>query len=108
MLNMLENYDVAGMGFGSAEYLHLFIEAKKLAFEDRAKYYSDPAFNELPVKQLISKAYGKERAALINTESAGRSYPAGELETGNTIYLTTADKDGNMVSLIQSNYLGMG
>lgn len=108
MLNILENYDVAKMGFGSPEYMHLFIEAKKLAFEDRAKYYSDPAFNELPIEQLISKAYGKERAGLIDPNRAGRSYPAGELETGNTIYLTTADKEGNMVSLIQSNYLGLG
>lgn len=108
MLNILENFDIGSMGFGSTEYMHLFIEAKKLAFEDRAKYYSDPAFNELPVKQLISKSYGKKRAALIKQESAGLSYPAGELETGNTIYLTTADKEGNMVSLIQSNYRGMG
>ncbi len=108
MLNILENYDIGSMGFGSPEYIHLFVEAKKLAFEDRAKYYSDPAFNALPVEQLISKSYGKERAALINPEKSGNSYPAGELETGNTIYLTTADKEGNMVSLIQSNYRGMG
>lgn len=108
MLNILENYDVASMGFGSPEYMHVFIEAKKLAYEDRAKYYSDPDFNELPIDQLISKTYGKERAALINPERAARAYPAGELEQGNTIYLTTADKDGNMVSLIQSNYRGMG
>lgn len=108
MLNILENYDVAGMGFGSPAYMHLFIEAKKLAFEDRAKYYSDPDFNDLPIKQLISKEYGKERAALIDPDHAALSYPAGNLETGNTIYLTAADKFGNMVSLIQSNYRGMG
>ncbi len=108
MLNILENYDVASMGFGSAEYMHLFIEAKKLAFEDRAKYYSDPDFNMLPIEELISKEYGKQRAGLINEKRAARAYPAGELEQGNTIYLTTADKDGNMVSLIQSNYRGMG
>ncbi|MCF6332428.1 MAG: gamma-glutamyltransferase [Draconibacterium sp.] len=108
MLNILENYDIASMGFGSPEYMHLFIEAKKLAFEDRAKYYSDPDFNKLPIKELISKAYGKQRAGLIDEDRAARSYPAGELEYGNTIYLTTADKDGNMVSLIQSNYRGMG
>lgn len=108
MLNILENYDIAEMGFGSPEYMHLFIEAKKLAFEDRAKFYSDPDFNDLPIDELISKQYGKERAELINPERAARSYPAGELEQGNTIYLTTADKDGNMVSLIQSNYRGMG
>lgn len=108
MLNILENYDIAKMGFGSPEYMHLFIEAKKLAFEDRAKYYSDMDFNQLPIEQLISKEYGKQRAELINENRAARSYPAGELEQGNTIYLTTADKEGNMVSLIQSNYRGMG
>jgi len=108
MLNILENYDIASMGFGSAEYMHLFIEAKKLAFEDRAKYYSDMDFNKLPIEGLISKEYGKQRAELINEKRAARSYPAGELEQGNTIYLTIADKDGNMVSLIQSNYRGMG
>jgi gamma-glutamyltranspeptidase/glutathione hydrolase len=108
MLNILENYDIAEMGFGSPKYMHLFIEAKKLAFEDRAKYYSDPDFNDLPIEELISKEYAKKRAELIDMKRAGREYPAGELEQGNTIYLTTADKDGNMVSLIQSNYRGMG
>ncbi len=107
ILNILENYDIGNMGFGSPEYMHLFIEAKKLAFEDRAKYYSDRDFNELPVEELISEEYAKERAALIQ-ERAARSYPAGELEQGNTIYLTTADAEGNIVSLIQSNYRGMG
>jgi gamma-glutamyltranspeptidase/glutathione hydrolase len=108
MLSILENYDIGSMGFGSPEYMHLFIEAKKLAFEDRARFYSDPDFNELPVEWLISKNYGKERAKLINQNQAGRNYPAGEPDTDNTIYLTTADKDGNMVSLIQSNFRGMG
>lgn len=108
MLNILENYDIASMGFGSPDYMHHFIEAKKLAYEDRAKYYSDMDFNDLPIEELISKEYSKDRAALINANRAARSYPAGELEQGNTIYLTTADKDGNMVSLIQSNYRGMG
>ncbi|WP_347840954.1 gamma-glutamyltransferase [uncultured Draconibacterium sp.] len=108
MLNILERFDIGNMGFGSAEYMHLFIEAKKLAYEDRAKYYSDMDFNTIPIEELISKEYGKERAALINANRAARSYPAGELEQGNTIYLTTADKAGNMVSLIQSNYRGMG
>jgi len=108
MLNILENFDIAEMGFGTPEYMHTFIEAKKLAYEDRAKYYSDMDFNEIPIQGLISKEYGKERAELINENQAARSYPAGELEQGNTIYLTTADKDGNMVSLIQSNYRGMG
>ncbi len=108
MLNILENYDIASMGFGSAEYMHLFIEAKKLAFEDRARYYADPAFADVPYMKLISKDYARERAALIDPNRSARKYEAGVLQTGNTIYLTVADKEGNMVSLIQSNYRGMG
>ncbi len=108
ILNILEGYDLKSMGFGSEEYMHLFIEAKKLAFEDRAKYYSDPDFNDIPVDQLISEDYAAERRKLINPDRSARSYPAGKLGSGETIYLTTADKDGNMVSLIQSNYLGIG
>ena len=107
-LNMLEKFDVASMGYGSPEYIHAFIETKKLAFEDRAKYYSDPDFNQIPIRKLISKEYAKERLKLYDYEKAAKSVQAGNLETGNTIYLTTADKDGNMVSLIQSNYRGMG
>ena len=108
ILNILEGYDIAAMGFGSKEYIHAFIEAKKLAYEDRAKYYADPAFNELPVEHLVSKQYAAQRRALINPDRAARTYPAGELEQGNTIYMTVADRYGNMVSLIQSNYRGMG
>lgn len=109
ILNILEQYDLSGMGFDSPEYIHHFVEAKKLAFEDRAKYYSDPAFNDVPVEGLLDKDYAKERAKLINPNKAGRSYEPGDPPTeGDTIYLTTADKDGNMVSLIQSNYRGMG
>lgn len=108
MLNILENFDLKSMGFGSPEYMHLFIEAKKLAFEDRAKLYADPDFNKIPVDELISKDYGKKRAALINPDKAAQSYPSGIPESPNTIYLTTADNEGNMVSLIQSNYRGMG
>lgn len=108
MLNILEGYDLKSMGYGSAEYMHLFIEAKKLAFEDRAKYYADPDFNNIPVEELISKKYAAERRKLINQDRAANHYDAGEPEQGNTIYLTVADKDGNMVSLIQSNYRGMG
>jgi len=108
ILNILEGYDIASMGFGSAEYVHLFTEAKKIAFEDRAKYYTDPLFEKVPVDQLISKKYAAERRKLINPERAGRVFDAGMIEAGNTIYLTVADKYGNMVSLIQSNYRGMG
>ncbi len=108
ILNILEGYDISSMGFGSEEYLHTFIEAKKLAYEDRARYYADPDFYQTPVEQLISKEYAAERRALIDPEEAARTYDAGELETTNTIYLTVADAEGNMVSLIQSNYSGMG
>jgi len=108
ILNILEGYDIAAMGFGSSEYIHHFVEAKKLAFEDRAKYYADPAFNDLPVEELISKEYAVLRRELIRPDRASRRLDAGELEQGNTIYMTVADEQGNMVSLIQSNYRGMG
>jgi len=106
MLNILEGYDIASMGFGSAAYLHVLTEAKKLAFEDRAKFYADPDFNKIPLDQLLSKEYAARRRELINPDKAASTYPAGdlEIETGNTTYLTVADKDGNMVSLIQSIY----
>ncbi len=108
ILNILETYDLKSMGFGSKEYVHLFVEAKKLAYEDRAKYYADMNFSKVPVDKLISKEYANERRKLINQNRAARAYDAGELEQGNTIYMTVADKEGNMVSLIQSNYRGMG
>ena len=108
MLNILEGFDIASMGFGSREYIHAFVEAKKLAYEDRSRYYADPDFNDIPVGQLISKEYAAGRRALINPERAAREYPAGEMEQGNTIYMTVADSQGNMVSLIQSNFRGMG
>ena len=109
ILNIVEQFDVANMGRESAEFVHLFTEAKKLAFEDRAKYYADPDFNKIPVRQLISKPYAQNRAKLIDQTRASRAYSAGKLlDEGDTIYLTTADSEGNMVSLIQSNYRGMG
>ena len=109
MLQILKNFDLKSMGFNSPESLHTLIEAKKLAFEDRAKFYADMDFAKVPVKELISEAYGKERAKLIGPKAAQR-VDAGNphLYSGDTIYMTTADKDGNMVSLIQSNYRGMG
>ncbi|WP_133470706.1 gamma-glutamyltransferase [Paraglaciecola marina] len=107
ILNILENYDIQDMGYGSEQYIHTFVEAKKLAFEDRAKYYADPNFNNIPVAQLISKQYAKKRSLLIDNNKAAKRFDAG-LNDGDTIYLTTADKEGNMVSLIQSNYRGMG
>lgn len=107
ILNILERYDIEGMGFGSADYIHTFVEAKKLAFEDRAKFYADMAFTSVPVDWLVSKDYAAERQQLINPDKAAKRYDAGVYE-GDTVYLTVADKDGNMVSLIQSNYRGMG
>jgi gamma-glutamyltranspeptidase/glutathione hydrolase len=108
MLNILEGYDIAAMGFGSADYIHVWTEAKKLAFEDRAKYYADPFFNKIPVSQLISKKYAAERRKLIDMNKAAKIYDPGKIEGPNTVYLTVADKAGNIVSLIQSNYRGMG
>ena len=108
MLNLLEAYDLKKLGFGSAGHVHAFVEAKKLVFEDRAKFYSDPAFNKLPVQQLISKKYAATRRQLIDPKRASRKFPAGQISAGDTIYLTTADAEGNMVSLIQSNYYGFG
>ncbi len=108
ILNILEQYDLRSMGHNSAELIHIFTEAKKLAYEDRAKYYADPNFNSIPVNELISKTYAKQRNKLINPIQAAKSYLAGKLEDGDTIYLTVADNEGNMVSLIQSNYRGMG
>ena len=108
ILNILEQYDIASMGHNSAEYIHLFTEAKKLAYEDRAKYYADMSFADVPVKELISKEYALTRNKLINPKKAATTYDSGIFEDGDTIYMTVADKDGNMVSLIQSNYRGMG
>lgn len=109
MLNILEKYDLKDMGFLSTETLHVMVEAKKLVFEDRAKYYADMDFYDAPLEGLLSKDYANERNKLIGKRAASRvdaGNPA--LYQGDTIYLSTADKDGNMVSLIQSNYRGMG
>ncbi|MFQ5693549.1 MAG: gamma-glutamyltransferase family protein, partial [Nitrospinota bacterium] len=110
ILNILEGYDLRSMGFGSAEHIHYFVEAKKLAFEDRARFYADPDFADVPVQTLISKEYAAGRREKIRSNRAARSVEPGNpsLGEGDTIYLTTADRDGMMVSLIQSNYRGMG
>ena len=108
ILNILEQYEIYNMGHNSVEYIHLFTEAKKLAYEDRAKYYADMNFADVPVEELISKEYALERNKLINLKKASSSYKSGIFEDGDTIYMTVADKDGNMISLIQSNYRGMG
>jgi len=110
MLAIIEDYDLKGMGHNSADYLHTLVEAKKLAFEDRARFYADPEFADVPVGGLISDAYAAERRKLLDPKKASQTLPAGDpsLNHGDTIYLTVADKDRNMVSLIQSNYRGFG
>ena len=110
ILNILEGFDLRAMGRNSPETLHAMIEAKKLAWADRAKFYADPAFSKIPLTQLISKEYAAERRKLINPDEAARKVAPGNpvLGKGDTIYMCTADNDGNMVSLIQSNYRGMG
>ncbi len=110
MLQVLKNFDLKKMGIGSADALTTLIEAKRLAYEDLAKFYADPKFARVPMKGLISEAYGAARAREISPSRVNPNIGPGnpQLFNGDTIYLTTADKDGMMVSLIQSNYRGMG
>jgi gamma-glutamyltranspeptidase/glutathione hydrolase len=110
ILNLLEGFDVATMGFGSADHIHHFVEAKKLAFEDRARHYADPEFADVPLAELISKDYAARRRKHIDPSRAALELPHADpvLRTSDTVYLTTADAAGNMVSLIQSNFRGMG
>src|SRR5437762_9717864 len=127
MLNILEGFDLRAMGRNSAEALHTMIEAKKIVWPDRAKFYADPAFAKIPLAGLLSKRYAAERRKLIDANRAAKTVEAGVppanpttsqptrlslqsrlLDQGDTIYLCTADDEGNMVSLIQSNYRGMG
>src|SRR5207249_1955610 len=110
MLNILEAYDLKSRGPRSADYWHLFLEAKKLAYADRARYYADPAFAKVPVTELISKPYAAERRKLLDSHKALTKVDAGDPKLGHsdTIYLCVVDKDRNCVSLIQSNYNGFG
>jgi len=111
MLNILERFDFSKITYGSAAHIHLFTEAKRLAYEDRAHFYADPEFARIPVDQLISKSYGAARARLIDPDAASVRVMAGDpatLRGGETVYLTVADDDGNMVSLIQSNFSAFG
>ena len=109
MLNLIEPFDVRAMGPGSADWLQLFVEAKRLVYADRAKYYTDPTFAKVPVERLISKEYASARNGMIDLHHAAPSVPPGEVALGgDTIYLTVVDKDRNCVSLIQSNYMGFG
>ncbi|MDP6446347.1 MAG: gamma-glutamyltransferase, partial [Pirellulaceae bacterium] len=110
ILNLLEPHDVKAMKPDGAEFIHLFVEAKKLAFADRARFYADPEFGFVPTAELISKEYARKRAELIDLTKAAADVPAGDpqLQKGDTIYLTVVDKDRNCCSLIQSNYYGFG
>jgi gamma-glutamyltranspeptidase/glutathione hydrolase len=110
MLNILEGFELDSLEWGSAEHLHLLIETKKLAFEDRARYYADPQFAAVPVARLISKEYASARRALLDRNRAAPAPMHGDATAGagDTVYLAAADAAGNMVSLIQSNYMGFG
>jgi gamma-glutamyltranspeptidase / glutathione hydrolase len=109
MLNIMETFPMGQFGFGSAKALHAMIEAKKLAYADMAKYVADPRGQKIPVATLLSKEWAKQRAQLIDAERAKCDVGAGELPGGSdTTYLSVVDRDGNMVSLIQSNYSGFG
>jgi len=110
MLQLLKPFDLAAMGHNSGQYLHHLIEAKKIAFEDRGRYYADPEFASVPVEELVSASYADERRKLLNPNKASLEFAPGDPRAGagGTVYLAIGDADGNMVSLIQSNYLGFG
>ncbi len=110
MLNVLEGFDLKAMGHNSSAFLHHVVEAKKIAYEDRARFYADMSMVDCPVDGLLSKAYAAKRRALFDPDRALRKIDHGDpkLREGDTVYLTVADKDRNMVSLIQSNFRGFG
>ena len=109
MLNILDSFDISGMGFQSAQAIHYAVEAKRLAYEDRARYYVDPDFARIPTDWLLSREYAAERASRIRPDSILTDLRPGQAPSrGDTTYFCTADADGMMVSFIQSNYRGMG
>jgi gamma-glutamyltranspeptidase/glutathione hydrolase len=108
MLNIIEGYNLKSLGYQTPEYLHILLEAKKLAFADRDQYISDPDFVEVPVERLISKEYAEQQRARINPQRAAPNVAAGLEKDGDTMYLCVADGEGNVVSLIQSLYAGFG
>jgi gamma-glutamyltranspeptidase/glutathione hydrolase len=109
LLSIAEQFDLKRMGFLSAASLHHQAEAKRVAFEDRARYFADPAFGRIPLEWLNSKAYARQRARLIRPDRINTALRPGQAPSrGDTTYFTVADRDGLMVSLIQSNYRGMG
>lgn len=114
MLNLMERFPMSEYGFHSADALHVMIEAKKLAYADMLHYVGDPRFSSVPVREMLDKTHATERAKLIDQAKAHCSVTPSELrsitdaEGGDTIYMSVIDKDGNIVSLIQSNYSGFG
>jgi len=110
MLNILERFDLKAMGRDSPDFWHVMVEAKKLAFADRAAYYADPAFCPAPVAELLDKGYAERQAKRIDMKRAAKSVDPGNpaLQHGDTTLLVTADERGMMVALIQSNYTGFG
>jgi gamma-glutamyltranspeptidase/glutathione hydrolase len=110
MLNLLEGFDLKALGPGSPDFWHLLVEAKKLAFEDRARFIADPSMARVPVNGLLSRAYARERAKRIDPARAAREQPPGDprFGEGDTTILAAADGEGMMVALIQSNYTGFG
>lgn len=108
MLNIIEGYDLRSLGYQSAEYLHILLEAKKLAYADRDRYISDPAFVAIPLERLLSKAYAEEQRSRIDLQKAARQVGPGLEKEGDTTYLCAVDREGNVVSLIQSLYKGFG
>ncbi len=118
MLNLLEPFDLGKLGHNSADHLHLLAEVKKIVYADRAVFYADPAFADLPLKRLLSKEYARQRLVLLDVGRAALAVPPGDLpapprapgppQDGDTIYLTVVDGERNAVSLIQSNYAGFG
>jgi gamma-glutamyltranspeptidase/glutathione hydrolase len=110
MLNILERFDLKALGRDNPDFWHIMVEAKKLAFADRARYYADPAFYVTPVAALLDKAYGERQVARIDMKRAAKSVAPGNpaLQHGDTTFLVTADERGMMVALIQSNYTGFG
>lgn len=111
MLNLMETFPLGekDYGFGQAKALHAMIESKKLAYADLIKYIGDPRGQSLPIETLLSKQRAAERAKLIDPDHANCEVATGTLPgAGDTTYLTAVDRDGNMVSLIQSNYAGFG
>ncbi|MEM1247642.1 MAG: gamma-glutamyltransferase [Acidobacteriota bacterium] len=114
MLNLMENHPLRDYGLHSADALHVMVESKKLAYADMLEYVGDSRFSDVPVKDMLDKAHAKERAQLIDMAQAACEVTPSEFsaitekEGGDTIYLSAVDKDGNIVSLIQSNYMGFG